>query len=663
MENTINLSLAFAKNRSEEDKIEDIWQTFIRPPFFNTIHIKNQSKSLVIQGGRGSGKTTLIKFFCHATQFSPNRENLSVNDLKHIGLYWRADTNFLNSLYGEGLNKDIWLAAFQHLLACEIGKEIINSLKNLNCNNLRNEKFGNLESVDLSELKYFDTNIPQTLDTLYKYLHGSKRKLSTWLNNLDMDYKHPIFLPLKEFIDSLVDIIKSKLSYISESTFSVFIDEYENMRIEQQQYINYLVKHSSPDFIYNLAMKKNAWVTKQTTSREEIQERNDYNSIDLEFLIDSQENKKFCAELMFSRLKSYSPLIEKILGINLNKQDGNITKESIDEELRFKENIINAASKILPKNSEHETARYIITDISLKAFLLDKISEGLKFKKNYDFDPESLISIEYPETSIVMFCLLFREKEDVFNLIKEFKDLKSGIKNRLHPSNELIKNNIFGCMNLIFLENQKPSLLYSGFGTVVKMSNGNIRNLLSLFYRIFNRIINIDQNFTYKSIVVSPHDQALLIKEVSINELSRIVGYGKHGSNLYSLTTTLGSYFKIYHRSLRQSETEINQFTIIGDDNDPKIQEIVKEATKWSILVETEAKRVKSQGTYINEYVLNPIYSAAFNISYRKKRGCNIQSSELKIMYEGTKEDRDKLIRLKNSSFEISSIKQVGLFD
>lgn len=657
MNNSINLSLAFAKNRSEEEKNEDIWQTFIIPPFFDNINIKNQSKSLVIEGGRGSGKTTLIKYFCHATQFSPNRNDISINDLKHIGLYWRADTNFLNSLHGENLDTTKWLAAFQHLLACEIGKEIIRSLENLNCNNKRISNFGCLDEVDLSELKNFDSNLPTTLKTLYKYLNGSKKKLSTWVNNLDTGYLPPTFLPLKDFIDSLVEILKSKLNYISNSTFAVFIDEYENMRIEQQEYINYLVKHSSPNFIYNLAMKKNAWVTKQTIGTEQIQDKNDYNSIDLEFLLDSQDNKAFCAELMFSRLISYYPDIEKTINLNLNRFN---KKDDIKE---FNNTIINAASKIIPKNPENETAKHILNDSLLRNFLIEKISEGLKFKKLNDKDPHDFISNEHPESSIVMFCLLFREKEDINILINEFEELKKGQKNRLHHSSELIKNNIFGCMNLIFLETQKPCLLYSGFSTIVKMSNGNIRNLLTIFYRLFNKVIEIDQELSYKKIIISPLEQALRIKEVSIYELSKIIGYGKYGSNLYSLTTTLGSYFKIYHSNLKQSEPEINQFTINGEDTDTKIQEIIKEATKWSILVENEAKRVKSLGTYINEYMLNPIYSAAFNISYRKMRGCQIQSRELKIMYEGSKDERDKLIRLKSSSIADFTNQQVGLFD
>jgi hypothetical protein len=98
---THKLPDVFSKNRSEETK-EDIWADFVVPPFLNELGIKTQSKAIVIIGGRGCGKTTLLRYFCHATQFSPKRPNVPQADLAHIGLYWRADTNFLNSFAGGG---------------------------------------------------------------------------------------------------------------------------------------------------------------------------------------------------------------------------------------------------------------------------------------------------------------------------------------------------------------------------------------------------------------------------------------------------------------------------------------------------------------------------------------------------------------------------------
>ena len=103
----------FAKNRSEETS-EDNWAEFVVPPFLNDLGIKTQSKAIVIIGGRGCGKTTLLRYFSHATQFSPKRRSLTSEAFLHIGLYWRADTNFLNAFVGGGQGAEIWRSAFMY---------------------------------------------------------------------------------------------------------------------------------------------------------------------------------------------------------------------------------------------------------------------------------------------------------------------------------------------------------------------------------------------------------------------------------------------------------------------------------------------------------------------------------------------------------------------
>lgn len=149
---------AFSPNRSEEAN-EDKWAEFVVPRFIDDLGIKDQRKAWVIVGGRGCGKTTLLRYFCHPTQFSPRRPEIGEQDLRHIGLYWRADTNFLNSFAGGEQPSSTWRSAFEHLLACELGKEILRALRTLNCNPIRQAKFGGLDGIDLSPLSQFDESL------------------------------------------------------------------------------------------------------------------------------------------------------------------------------------------------------------------------------------------------------------------------------------------------------------------------------------------------------------------------------------------------------------------------------------------------------------------------------------------------------------------------
>lgn len=632
----------FSKNRSEETRADN-WAEFVVPPFLNNLGIKSQSKAIVIVGGRGCGKTTLLRYFCHATQFSAKRSSLPEDALSHIGLYWRADTNFLNSFVGGEQTPETWRSAFEHLLACELGKEIIHSLRNLNCNSDRQHDFGKLDNLDLSAIQDFDETLGDTLSELEKSLQKSRRMMSMWVNNLDAMPK-PKFLPADLFLRTLVDILQEQLPYLARSTFAVFIDEYENLRDEQQRFINGLLKHGSPPFIYNIAMKRNGWHTRQTTGPESIQLIADYREIDLEEEI-SENFDLFAAELVFFRLAEHEPeLLDKLPIV----PDHLRSVEYIDQRYKnveYRTRVIEAAERLLPRTTDRAAAKEILADSRLRAKLIAKIEAALQ-KRNAPLSAEDFIDNSFPEASILMPALLNRPREHPDQLLAEFQAMKVGEESRLSLTSSLISNNLFGCVNAIYLDVRRPSILFSGFTSLTLMARGNIRHLLELIHRIF-KVSDTSNNREIDEYlpVVSASIQASAVKEASELILSRVTGHGTHGPQLYALAQCLGSIFRERHRSDRQSEPETNHFTLSSGELSEKLRTYLSEAEKWSVLFLTAETKMKSTGSISTDYVLNPIFSPYFQISFRKKRSLQLSSAQLQVMLEGDQRARDSLVR------------------
>ncbi len=637
----------FSKNRSEESVGEDNWAEFVVPPFINNLGIKSQSKAIVIIGGRGCGKTTLLRYFCHPTQFSAKRPDAKLPDdaLSHIGLYWRADTNFLNSFVGGGQSDEVWRAAFDHLLACELGREIIYSIKNLNCNPAREEIYGGIDKVDLSSLQDFDPSLGGTLGDLEISIQKSRRLLSIWINNLD-SAKKPIFLPANEFLRALISLIKKQLPYLSKSTYSVFIDEYENLRDEQQKFINGLLKHGSPPLIFSIAMKRNGWHTQETPGPESIQLTADYREIDIEEEI-AADFDLFAAELVFFRLAEYRPELLGAIPIvpsDLRKVE-NINGRYHNDDYRKK--VIDAAEKLLPRVNGRMASKLILEDSKLRSQLRSDMQSALNHRQS-KLAPDDFISGKFPEATVIMPALIHREKEDPGELLLEFQDLKAGLEGRLSTNESLISNNLFGCVNSIYLNSGQPSILFSGFTSLTLISKGNIRYLLELIHRI----LKISNEFEYGICLedlpsVSALSQAKAVKEASDMILGRVSGSGSYGPQLLSLVQCLGSIFREKHRSLSQSEPEVNHFTISGGTISEQLQIYLSEAEKWSILFVSSETKMKASGVISCDYVLNPIYSPSFQISFRKKRSLQLSSSELLTMLEGDQRDKDSLVRTK----------------
>ena len=123
----MNQDSDFSKNRAEEYGY-DMWGYFVIPPFYNKLQLFRSNKPLVIEGGRGSGKTMLLRYLCHQTQFSPKRKKFDDKVFKRIGVYWKIDTQFTKLMSLRKKTEDEWNPYFINWGVLEIAEGIMRSL-------------------------------------------------------------------------------------------------------------------------------------------------------------------------------------------------------------------------------------------------------------------------------------------------------------------------------------------------------------------------------------------------------------------------------------------------------------------------------------------------------------------------------------------------------
>src|ERR1700760_1588738 len=114
----------FSQNRAEELG-SDVWRHFVVPPFYNRLGVDDAKKPRVIIGGRGCGKTMLLRYWSHQSMFSRSRVDFSEGETNQIGLYWRADTQFASAMFERDVPVDVWQAGFLHMVALIIGMEVL----------------------------------------------------------------------------------------------------------------------------------------------------------------------------------------------------------------------------------------------------------------------------------------------------------------------------------------------------------------------------------------------------------------------------------------------------------------------------------------------------------------------------------------------------------
>ena len=72
------------------------------------------SKPCVLVGGRGTGKTTVLRILSYEGQYALARtsDEMQISGWSTFGMYWRLDTNQLTAFQGQGLDESEWIPAY-----------------------------------------------------------------------------------------------------------------------------------------------------------------------------------------------------------------------------------------------------------------------------------------------------------------------------------------------------------------------------------------------------------------------------------------------------------------------------------------------------------------------------------------------------------------------
>ena len=641
---------SLAKNRAEEIG-NDVWEHFVIPTFYDKLDLETAKKPRIIIGGRGCGKTMLLRYLSHESAFSRKRQVIQPDVLTHIGLYWRADTQFCNLMTKRSLPDEEWETAFNHFSALTISIELLRSLKSIAASAFQDFTEADLATLDFKRLEAFDPSLPRTFNDLLDHFESMLWQFVSWVGDVKKKAA-PSFLPGQHFVRPLITVLKSQCKILNDAIFYVYFDEYENLTLYQKKIINTWLKHSEAPLIFNIAMKRNSFETKETTGAESLSDIHDYRQHDLEDYLES-DFPSFAAEILLLEL-SIAKLIEPKVDINLLRD-----RSSLSERLKpeYREKVKADAQSIFPDISQSSLAQLVISDKALKDKVWDNINRALKFNQS-DLKVEDFYDENYPEATIVISALLYRKKNNPKEIKAQLEKLKAGLSNNFTGTTAWIHNNLVGCILQLYSPYSRACPFFAGFNTFCLLSHGNIRHFLELCHNSLTKAITINEVL---EIPVPLQKQAEAAKQASSAFLGEIKSFGRYGEKLYGFVFRLGSLFDLAHRRLTQSETEQSHFSIRKGNVELSEQDLtfLSEAVKYSVLfVDEDTKKKNAALLEAEEYVLNPIYAPYFHISYRKKRKLELSTNDVACLLGGTMDEFAKLMKSYEKKWQVDNEEQ-----
>ena len=598
----------FAEYREEQVKV-NIFDYFVEPSFFDKFC---DTKPIIISGARGTGKTTILKALSISEALDTKRY-LEKND--YLGVYYRIDLNVTASFGGEGLERDQG-RLFSYYFTCKMSYELINQVVRL-----RNElKIQNEESIcQKYGLLFANCTTICKFEDLKELIYKELYNVRYYINNCAYE-EYPRIGDYSAIINELPHDLLTGSSLYNKDDKTVFylIDEFEGLTDWQQRIILSFVKYSDKYHTYKICMRPDGLKTAMTVGGEYIRETDDISTVDLnELILEKRDDYyKYALDVCKKRLR----LFNESNSYNFIEQIPfeNMLEDYTDEE-EFAD-IFGKHSRDLDNDIRCFMTEAGISDTEVESF----------FKENY-FD--------------FLICRLMYQKN---KHRKDFSTIYNSVKNRDSNYNDAVGNYKYALLYYLCLR-FSINKDYSGFSTLVNISGGTLRYLLELCNEIFERAVLVDDFDYEKPSTISHKIQTVAVISVSTKRVGQISAVPQIGLNMRTFVISLGEIYRIFHRDDRISKFEPNHFSIKASNtnNDDNIQLFLKECVMRGVLLKKKNNKRKlnyiiSSDEYI--YQLHPIYTPAFQISWRSKQKTEFDNKEIRTLIGNDTQDINKLI-------------------
>lgn len=556
---------------------------------------KLKRKSLVVQGGRGSGKTM---FFLYNTYKSKKTESESssvsfdnfISTIELIGLHFRCDSNFVPAFQLKGIENNEWESIFAHYLDTALSKQLTEIIIDINNSVKTIDKIVFTIQEEIEGI--FGENI-SSYEGLLNLLKREEIKTVNFVNN-----GHRVEKPIYTTNGFLINLISNSIlahEIFKERTIQVFIDEYENLLEYQQVLINTLIKHPSPT-VFNIGTRNEGIKTFRTMAEgESISAPHDFSHFDIEDF-----SKEDYDSLIFEVCRKRLQVIPEFSSLSSDSNFLNIKFYLGDE------NFESELEAIFSNKNGHEYKKLIRQYYS-------KLSKYSKEEIGKLYEEKDVLLIR-------LIMILIDRGVPVGEIQNELIKYETGTPSKFK---DWIHNNKNGILFLVCKENRKKKLYY-GYNTFISLSSGIIRYYIELCEVAFR---NANRNgFDFRNPrqlnEIEQSDAARYVSRYKINDI-------EHYSNSISqFINLLGNVFEKLHRNPKLSEPEQNHFSTEYEKLSSKAKTFLSNAVLYSVLQKKQETKEKSNAINSNkwEFHLNHIYTPYFEISARKKRKLEIKS-------------------------------------
>jgi hypothetical protein len=637
-----------------DEQIQQYWVDLAGESSLVDLFQPNLQMPMFLLGGKGSGKTHLMRYYSLAVRKLRSDNILKeIQADKFIGIYVRADGLNVGRFNGKGEREELWEAVFSYYfelwLATHLLKAVRECLTESTATFDEGAFVGATKELFSSPQPDAVTSLSDLIDhfaTLRKqidYVVGNVATKRASLSEID------ICLPLGEVVFGIPELINNSTSVFKDVLFVYLIDEIENFTATQQRFLNSLIRYRRGPVSIKVGARLYGVRTLETLGAgEKIREGAEFTKVELDAWLREHEGKYYSLanELVYKRLQKAGFV-----------PDGNAQQDSVAqffETLGSADYYQKATLEVVRKYDLKKEDRPYFE--SLRKNLGDWTKSAKSDSDSSDIDRiiAALKLPQYPLLEKVNIYLFYKRGTLDAELVKlaqtisqEAQTFLTGGKAASNSYFQVLDHFKSDLLAQLYRDCEKRRVVYAGFDTLVHLSQGIPRNLLGLLRHIYRRShfaeerpFQLGQQISIESQVSGIRDAAAWFWEDAQPDI--------HGPDARRAVEMLAKLFSGVRFSLKPAECDLGTFTIASNKGTASAREVLDHAENWSYLV-----RVRGGGSDRNDaaavddkYQLSPMLAPRWEISEHRRGAIQLTENLFNAIFDPTqRESAENLVR------------------
>ncbi|RXJ98129.1 hypothetical protein CRV02_13970 [Arcobacter sp. CECT 8989] len=595
-------------------------------------------RPLIILGGKGSGKTHILRYCSYSAQKvraqkSIEHENCVLTQIKedkYTSLLLELGNFQFERFSGSKLDKAVWEEWYFYYFNLILIEAFLEQIIDLQKNGLEDI---NLEKISNMYKEYFfdSEEVLITIDYIYRKIRQEHKKIDRAFSRLRTGFKNS--LDLDVIFDTRSNIFYDISYYILEASdslkdirFLFLLDQFEDLSKEQQRFVNTILRHPKFSERISIRIAGRLYSIKEEKTFSD-NEKNSYAEVTKKYLetyLDNSKNyKQFAINLIKKRLdRDISNLDEKYL---------------TDSFLEFDK--LEIIKKVLSIHPESKDRKYFLTLTKQ----LEQYSDSLNLSpKEIVIILNNLFCPSDPHKEKENIWLLYQAWSKNKNLVEKSQEIKNSMEGKFKNihDNETLRH-LSNTFYFQICREYSITFFNCGLEKIIDFSHANPRNFMLILSEIYANAKFSEETMFDNNNPIKCKTQDKAIKSAS-NEFWRYAIIDIEDKFVVRMVERINSFFKAFRMSNKPTEKTLIAFSYTGKVSEESEQILTKAVNHMLLIKKSISKKEKNNsGTMLDSYSVPAILTVKWDLHIATGGTFQFKAEDIELLCKG--EDKDWL--------------------